>query len=205
MAFLPFLRIRFGISSLSLQILTLPQLPCNPKGSSPYNFRFRLPHADESHLHTFRSHRHHRLSFQIRYLSFRFGSLIKRRYQKANTILIIIIWFLVIISKRQDAVRTDHQWQTVIIMRLFLPFSSAHICSGDQIIPGSLRKIILHFTVLFKIGATNRESPNIYCDPGYHMHDPPGNPGTSGAVPDGLLCVSAQPARTGMASDDISD
>lgn len=41
---------RFGISSLSPQILTLPQLPCNPKGSSPYNFRFRLPHAGESHL-----------------------------------------------------------------------------------------------------------------------------------------------------------
>lgn len=50
MAFLTFLRIRFGISSLSPQILTLPQPPCNPKGSSPYNFRFRLPHAGESHL-----------------------------------------------------------------------------------------------------------------------------------------------------------
>lgn len=50
MAFLTFLRIRFSISSLSPQILTLPQLPCNPKGSSPYNFRFRLPHAGESHL-----------------------------------------------------------------------------------------------------------------------------------------------------------
>ena len=41
---------RFCISSLSPQILTLPQLPCNPKGFSPYNFRFRLPHAGESHL-----------------------------------------------------------------------------------------------------------------------------------------------------------
>ena len=104
MAFLTFLRIRFGISSLSPQILTLPQLPCNPKGSSPYNFHFRLPHAGESHLHTFRSHRHHRLSFQIRYLSFRFGSLIKRGYQKANTIRIIIIRFLVIIAQSKHCI-----------------------------------------------------------------------------------------------------
>ena len=100
--------------------------------------------------HTFRSHRHHRLSFQIRYLSFRFGSLIKRGYQKANTIRIIIIRFLVIIAQSKHCIWTDHQWQTVIIMRLFLPFSSTHLCSGDQIIPGSLRQIILHFTVLFK-------------------------------------------------------
>ena len=50
MAFLTFLRIRFGISSLSPQILTLPQLPCNPKDSSRYNFRFLPLRADESLL-----------------------------------------------------------------------------------------------------------------------------------------------------------
>ncbi len=102
MAFLTFLRICFGISSLSPQILTLPQLPYNPKDSSPYNFRFHAFHMQVNLIsHTFRSHRHHRLSFQIRYLSFRFGSLIKRGYQKANTIRIIIIRFLVIIAPKQ--------------------------------------------------------------------------------------------------------